>query len=190
MTLYEQSFKRVFDALAAACAIVALSPLLLLTALAILLEDGGPVIFRQARMGRNGRTFVLMKFRSMPVGTPDLPSAASKTLTVTRVGAIIRRTNVDELPQLINILRGDMSVVGPRPALPSQETLLAARNRAGVSVLRPGLTGLAQVRSYDGMPEAEKVDWERRYAARVTFLGDVGIILATVGYLFRRPPVY
>jgi O-antigen biosynthesis protein WbqP len=97
---------------------------------------------------------------------------------------------VDELPQLINILRGEMSLVGPRPPLPSQASLLALRAANGACAFRPGLTGLAQINSYDGMSETEKAAWDGRYAAGVCLSGDLAIVARTVGYLFRRPPTY
>jgi O-antigen biosynthesis protein WbqP len=190
VTLYESWFKRAVDASIALIAVVLASPLLLLAAGAIALEDGLPVVFRQTRVGRGGRPFTIYKFRSMPVATPNVPSSEATRLRVTRVGGFIRRINVDELPQLLNVLRGDMSVIGPRPCLPSQEALVTMRRDRGVDRLRPGLTGLAQVNAFDGMTELEKVTWEARYAAKVTFLGDVLILFRTVGYLFRRPPVY
>lgn len=188
--LYERAFKRLFDLAIAVPAMLVLSPLFLITAMAIRLEDGAPVLFRQRRVGRSGSIFTIYKFRSMPVGTPNLPSAVARSLSVTRVGRIIRRTNVDELPQLWNILMGDMSLIGPRPALESQTSLLLARTARGVSCLRPGLTGLAQVNAYDGMPEVEKVEWESRYAQCVSFTLDLAIVAQTVLYLTRRPPAY
>jgi O-antigen biosynthesis protein WbqP len=188
--LYERVFKRLFDLVIAIPALIVLSPLLLVTALAIRLEDGSPVMFRQRRVGRNGIEFVIFKFRSMPVSTPSVPSADAARLTVTRVGKVIRRTNIDELPQLLNVLRGDMSVVGPRPALASQTELVAMRRERGVDRLRPGLTGLAQVNSFDGMTDRQKVEWEARYACSVGFLGDLLIVFRTFGYLLHRPPVY
>lgn len=188
--LYERAFKRLFDLVIAIPALVVLSPVLLVTALAIRLEDGSPVLFRQRRVGRGGNEFVIFKFRSMPVATPSVPSADAARLKVTGVGAVIRRTNIDELPQLLNVLRGDMSIVGPRPALASQTELVTLRRERGVDRLRPGLTGLAQVNSFDGMTDQQKVDWEARYAGKVGFLTDLTIVLRTFGYLLHRPPVY
>jgi len=130
------------------------------------------------------------KFRSMPVTTADIPSAQAGALRVTRVGAIIRRTNIDELPQLFNILKGEMSIVGPRPPLPSQTRLLELRAAEGALDVAPGLTGLAQIKSYDGMPETEKAAYDGQYARNVTFLNDTMIVLRTFGYLAHRPPVY
>jgi len=188
--MYQAFGKRAFDLVSSAAALVALSPVLVVVAIAIRLEDGGAALFRQVRVGKDGDPFTLFKFRSMPVGSANVPSASAARLTVTRIGGFIRRTNIDELPQLLNILNGDMSVVGPRPALPSQTGLLELRRKSGAFAVQPGLTGLAQVRSYDGMPEAEKAALDGRYASRITLLGDVTIIFRTVGYLFRRPPVY
>jgi O-antigen biosynthesis protein WbqP len=178
------------DVLLSGAALVVLSPIMAVTALLIRMEDRGPAIFRQQRVGQGGRPFQVMKFRSMPVNTPNVPSASAKALTVTRVGKIIRRTNIDELPQLITIFRGDMSIVGPRPALFTQESLLEMRKANGALDAKPGLTGLAQVHSYDNMPEEEKARWDGEYARNISFLGDLSIIFRTFGYLARRPPSY
>jgi O-antigen biosynthesis protein WbqP len=187
---YWRGGKRGLDLLLAAIALMLLSPLLLLIALAVWLEDRGPALFRQARIGREGHPFTLVKFRSMPIGTAHLPSSSATSLRVTRVGSVIRRLNLDELPQLLNILAGEMSIVGPRPALASQTELLELRRANGAMNLRPGLTGLAQIRGYDGMPIDEKAAADAEYARRASLPLDVAIILRTVGYLFRRPPVY
>lgn len=190
MSLYENVFKRLFDLGIAIPALILLSPVILVTAIAILIEDGFPVLFRQIRVGRNSVNFQIFKFRSMPASTPSVPSADAAGLTVTRVGRFIRRTNIDELPQLLNVLRGDMSIVGPRPGLPRQENLMNMRRAGGVDRLRPGLTGLAQVNAFDGMTDDRKVEWEARYAQQVTFFHDLSIVFRTFGYLLRRPPVY
>lgn len=188
--MYEKYFKRIMDIALSGTALVALMPLMLLTGLAIRIEDGGPAIFRQMRMGKSGRLFQLFKFRSMPVNSGDVPSGQAHNLRITRIGKIIRRTNIDELPQLLNILRGDMSIVGPRPAIASQKELVNMRQKNGSYQCKPGLTGLAQVNSYEGMPEQEKAANDGKYAARIIFTGDCVIIIKTVFYLFKRPPVY
>jgi O-antigen biosynthesis protein WbqP len=126
----------------------------------------------------------------MPVNTGDIPRAQAGSLKITRVGKLIRRLNIDELPQLFNVLRGQMSIVGPRPVLPSQSRVLRARRRNGAADLKPGLTGLAQVNSFDGMTDETKAEWDGRYAESVTFIGDVTIGVRTFGYLTKRPPVY
>lgn len=188
--MYERFGKRVLDALVAAALLLVLSPLMAFVACAVRLEDRGPALFCQTRSGRDLRPFTLLKFRSMPVSTPEIPSAAARAVRVTRIGRYIRRSNVDELPQLLNILKGDMSIVGPRPALMSQEALIAMRRVARVTRLRPGLTGLAQVNAYDDMPEHEKAAWDARYSAAVSFRTDLAIVGRTFAYVLRAPPAY
>lgn len=188
--MYEQFGKRALDVFLSATAVVVLSPILIATGLAIRLEDGGPVIYRQSRIGKHGREFTIFKFRSMPTNTAVAPSAAMGGARVTRVGRLIRRSNVDELPQLFNILRGDMAIVGPRPALPTQETLVEKRSAGSALKIRPGLTGLAQVRAYDGMTESAKAVYDNQYADSIRIGRDIKIIAATVGYLFKPPPTY
>lgn len=188
--MYSRHGKRLVDLFLSGVATIVLSPVLLMTAAAIRFEDGLPVIYRQARVGQGGREFTILKFRSMPTGTAVSPSAQVGTATVTKVGKVIRRLNVDELPQLFNILRGDMSVVGPRPALPTQATLIADRADGPARDVRPGLTGLAQVRAYDGMSESAKAAYDNEYAEQISLLRDIKIIASTVGYLFKPPPTY
>jgi O-antigen biosynthesis protein WbqP len=188
--MYRNILKRILDIVVASLALILLSPVVLVVALWIYLEDRGPIFFTQQRIGRGGRTFNFLKFRSMPVDTKNVPSVKAKELPVTGIGKIIRRTSIDELPQLINILKGDMSLVGPRPAIASQEKLLLLRRKVGADEIAPGLTGLAQVNAYDNMPENEKARWDGEYAANLTFLTDLKIVLRTFTYLTRKPPVY
>jgi O-antigen biosynthesis protein WbqP len=188
--MYTTLGKRLVDIVLAGLALVVAIPVLALIGLLIRAGDGGPALFRQRRIGREGKPFELLKFRSMPVNTENVPSDQARALRVTPFGRILRRTNIDELPQLWNILRGDMSIVGPRPALATQEELLVLRQRSGATRCRPGLTGLAQVSSYDGMPVADKAGHDATYAEAISFALDVQIIIRTVGYLFRPPPTY
>ena len=188
--LYVHGGKRCLDITLGLLALITLSPLLLLIAFLVRSEDGGCVIFRQRRTGRDKRPFELLKFRSMRENVGDRPSLYASTLPITRVGRVLRRTNLDELPQLVNILRGDMSIVGPRPALPSQADLIALREANGSFCVRPGLTGLAQVGAYDGMSTNEKAMMDADYARSVTLFRDLHIIWRTIGYLRRPPPVY
>lgn len=189
-SIYPRRLKRLMDVTLAALALVVLGPLMIAVAAAILLDDGGPVMFRQTRVGKDGRTFCFLKFRSMTSDTAEVPSAAAGDLQVTRVGRIIRRGSLDELPQLLNILRGDMSIVGPRPAIPAQHKLIDLRRESGALSCHPGLTGLAQVNSYDGMPEKEKAAWDSEYARRLSFLMDLSILAKTIAYLSKPPPTY
>lgn len=190
MNAYERWGKRAADLILSAIALVALTPIIAVTTAAIKVEDGGPALFRQARVGAGGREFTMFKFRSMPIDTPHLPSDAIGTVSITRTGRIIRRLNIDELPQLLNILRGDMSIVGPRPALGSQLEVVAERTRNGALALRPGLTGFAQINSYDGMPPIEKARFDGKYAHMVTLGRDLRVIMGTFAYLLKPPPTY
>lgn len=187
---YARWGKRCIDVVATASTCILLAPLLLVIAIMIKIFDPGPVIFRQTRVGRGGRLFTFYKFRSMPVGTKNLPSSQIGEVRLTWIGRILRRSNLDELPQLYNILRGDMSLVGPRPPIPSQTDLIELRRANGALDIRPGLTGLAQVNSYSGMSPEEKAALDGRYAGDVTMLADARIILRTVLYLTKPPPVY
>lgn len=190
LVMYSGFLKRFFDIVFAAVSLALLSPLMLLVSLLIKLEDGGPIIFRQARVGHRAESFEVFKFRSMPVDASNVPKSEAREIQVTRVGRFIRRTSIDELPQLFNILRGDMSIVGPRPPIASQTALISLRNKNGAFDCLPGLTGLAQVNGYDGMPETEKAGFDGEYAGHVSFAMDIKIVLRTFAYLTRKPPVY
>ncbi|NMM30639.1 MAG: sugar transferase [Cellulomonas sp.] len=188
--MYEYLGKRVFDITFASAGLLVLSPLLALTGICIWLEDRQFFLFLQVRVGRDGVPFTLWKFRSMPVGTPNVPSAHMAALTTTRIGSLIRRVSFDEMPQLANVIRGDMSLVGPRPALPAQVELLLLRKETGASRLRPGLTGLAQVRSYTGMSDEAKAAHDGEYSMSVSLVNDLRILVKTAAYLLTPPPKY
>jgi O-antigen biosynthesis protein WbqP len=169
-----------------------LSPVLLLVAILIRLDSRGPVLFRQRRIGVRSREFTIYKFRSMNVGTPDRAShlIGPGSRHVTRIGAVLRRTSLDELPQLWNVLVGDMTLVGPRPALYNQHDLIGMRQRAGVDALTPGITGLAQIHGRDDMPIERKVEYDRYYLEHLSWHLDVEILLRTVLVLFSNRGVY
>lgn len=182
--------KRITDIAFSASALLVSAPITLVAMALIWLEDRHSPLFRQIRVGKNGEPFEIIKLRSMPVTAPNVESADAGEVKLTKVGPIIRRLNIDELPQLLCILRGDMSVVGPRPAIPSQTGLLELRKANGSAALKPGLTGLAQLRAYDGMTPEEKAAHDGEYAANNNPLYDLGLIVRTVKYLFRPPPQY
>lgn len=188
--MYAGYLKRAFDITVAAGSLILFSPLMAVVAILIKLEDGGPVLFRQKRIGLDSRGFEFLKFRSMPVNAANVPSADAESIKITRIGKFIRRTNIDELPQLFNVLHGEMSIVGPRPAIQSQTALLSLRKEQGAENCTPGLTGLAQVNAYDGMSETEKAAFDGEYASSVSFIKDLRIIAKTFSYLTRKPPVY
>jgi O-antigen biosynthesis protein WbqP len=187
---YRMAGKRLIDIVFATVALVVLSPLLVAAAAGVWLGDRSTPLFRQQRIGRDGVPFTLLKFRSMPAGSANVPKTDGARIQVTRVGRFLRRSNIDELPQLFNILAGQMSIVGPRPALPVQDLLVALRGASGALSCAPGLTGLAQVNSHDGMSIEAKAEWDAQYASAITLTGDLRIILRTFGYLLRPPPVY
>jgi O-antigen biosynthesis protein WbqP len=188
--LYPRYGKRILDAVVAGLIGLVSLPAGLIAALLVRLDDGAAALFRQQRLGRGGRTFTIFKFRSMAIGTAHVSSAEAGTLSITRVGRFLRRTNLDEIPQLWNVIRGDMSLVGPRPALPTQTQLAQLRSASGALNVRPGLTGLAQVNAYDGMTEQEKAAWDAKYAASMSFTRDISILLRTFLYLLKPPPRY
>ena len=158
-----------------------LSPLFLLVAIFIFIEDGIPVFFKQKRVGINYTFYYIYKFRSMK---KDTPNVATHLLTnpdqyLLRIGKLIRKTSLDELPNLINIIKGEMVFVGPRPALYNQDDLMEFRVATGVSKLKPGITGWAQINGRDEISIAEKVKLEQEYLYRKSFLFDMEIIIKT-----------
>lgn len=181
--------KRVLDLSLTLLMAVALLPLFIGISLFILITDGMPVFFRQARIGQMNKTFTVFKFRTMPSNTPSMSSVEARNLPVTKSGAWLRRLSLDELPQLLNVARGDMSLVGPRPSLKSQTILNDIRNTNGASLLRPGLTGLAQIEGFDGMDEQAKAEIDGWYADHASFALDVKILFQTFAFVFRGPPV-
>jgi O-antigen biosynthesis protein WbqP len=187
---YSAGGKRLLDIVIAAAALIVLSPILIVCGLLIKLDDRGPIIYRQMRIGRKERPFALLKLRTMPTSNEVVPSAHAGALRTTRVGHWLRRLSIDELPQLVNIIKGEMSIVGPRPALPAQTRLIHLRAEQNVYDLLPGLTGLAQIHGYDAMPETEKAEFDARYRANVSLVGDLRIILSTFRYLLKPPPRY
>jgi O-antigen biosynthesis protein WbqP len=167
-----------------------LLPVYLLLAIIIRIQDGGPAIYKQKRVGRNGKEFLFYKFRSMPVSTPNVESRETQKLQITLVGKFIRRTNLDEIPQFFNVLKGDMSFIGPRPPIPTQKELVELRRSNGALALQPGLTGWAQVNAYDGMTPEQKAAFDGDYAKRLSLVLDLLILVKTVGYFIKKPPVY
>ena len=188
--IYRRRGKRVMDLMVAVPLGLLLIPISLVVGTLIKLEDGGPIIFSQERVGRDGKAFTLRKFRSMPVGSPNIPSVQASALATTAIGKLLRRTSLDELPQIVSVLQGNMSIVGPRPAMPTQTVLLSLRAANGSIGLRPGLTGLAQVRSYDGMTDESKAFWDAEYLHHVQLKTDIVVLGGTVRYLTRQPPRY
>jgi O-antigen biosynthesis protein WbqP len=181
-------FKRLTDIVLAMASLVLLAPLMLLIACAIKIDSHGPALFRQRRVGLNGGYFEIYKFRTMFRDTPDLPTDQMLKLPspVTRVGSILRKTSLDELPQLINVLRGEMSLVGPRPALYNQTELTSMRAARGVLRLPPGITGWAQINGRDELPDAVKVELDTWYCDNWSYWLDWKIIFSTFQAILSR----
>lgn len=176
---YVRYVKRSFD-LVASVALIALSaPIHLACAALIKFDDGGPIYFHQERVGWKGKTFTLHKLRTMNVGTHEESCGYPTEAMVTRTGTVFRRFSLDEVPQLWNILKGEMSFVGPRPALPDQVTRYTDRQRGRLEV-RPGLTGAAQVRYRNGAPWSVRINEDLRYVNGVSILEDFKILLRTI----------
>ena len=174
--------KRLFDFLMSLIATIILSPVILIVALAVKFTSPGPMLFKQRRIGKDTFEFRIYKFRTMRIDTPNVPThlLENPEQWITPIGKFLRKTSLDELPQLFNILKGEMSIVGPRPALYNQLDLKEMRTEVGVHKLVPGLTGWAQINGRDEIPLTLKVNLDKEYLDRMNFFFDIKIIFMTV----------
>jgi lipopolysaccharide/colanic/teichoic acid biosynthesis glycosyltransferase len=182
---YERFVKRGLDAFLATGALIVLSPVLLVTAVMVRVKLGSPVLFTQERPGRDGKIFKLYKFRTMLPPKDGVIDPAQDAARLTPFGKKLRSTSLDELPELINMIKGDMAVVGPRPLLVQYLSRYNA-HQARRHEVRPGFTGLAQVHGRNAISWEEKFDWDVKYVDHITFKGDVKIILETVRTVLKR----
>ncbi|MEK6206413.1 MAG: sugar transferase [Chloroflexota bacterium] len=184
--------KRVFDLIVGVPLALVSLPILITVGLAISFIDGPPLLLRQSRVGARQIPFVMFKFRTMATGVPVVAKSAlaSDQALYTRLGPALRRSSLDELPQIINVLIGNMSLVGPRPALPSQHDLLELRRRKGVEVLQPGMTGLAQVKGREALTLSSKTRLEALYLRRRSAGLDLLIMVWTLRALFASRGAY
>lgn len=173
--------KILMDLFLALFLLILLSPIFLIISFLIKAESKGPTFFVQKRSGKNGVLFDIFKFRTMKTGTPDLATdkLENPELYITRVGKYLRKTSLDELPQLINIIKGDMSFVGPRPALYNQYELIESRKHNGIDGLKPGLTGYAQIMGRDFITDNQKVAYDKYYLENISLLLDIKIMFLT-----------
>lgn len=181
--LYKDGLKRIIDFLLSLIGIIVLSPILLLLCLAIKLDSKGPIIFKQKRIGKNKTHFHIYKFRTMKVDTPkEMPThlLENPDLYITKVGKFLRKTSLDELPQLFNIIKGDMAVIGPRPALWNQYDLIEERDKYGANDIRPGLTGLAQINGRDELEINKKAALDGIYTEKISFKVDLKCFYGTI----------
>ena len=181
--MYVKCFKRLIDLALSALGLIVLSPLFLILAIAIKLDDPGPVFFRQKRVGIHKTYFDILKFRTMKMETPhDMPThlLENPDQYITRVGRFLRKTSLDELPQIAQIFTGKMSIIGPRPALWNQYDLIAQRDKYGANDVRPGLSGWAQINGRDELPIEVKARYDGEYVERMSFLFDCKCFCGTI----------
>ena len=192
--MYKKFVKRLIDLILSACGIIVFSPILLGLVISIKLDSPGPALFKQKRVGLHKKHFNIFKFRTMRIDTPqDMPThmLSNPEQWITKIGGFLRKTSLDELPQLFNIFMGHMSVIGPRPALWNQYDLIAERDKYGANDVRPGLTGWAQVNGRDELEIAEKAKYDGEYVCAVNagffsgFLMDIRCFLRTIGSVLR-----
>ena len=171
--------------------LICLSPILLIVAITIIVDDGFPVLFRQKRAGQNNAHFWIYKFRTMKKYAPDIATHLVKdgTSLYTSIGPFLRKFSFDELPQLINILKGDLIFIGPRPALYNQDDLIALRTQAGVQTLMPGVTGWAQVNGRDELSIPDKVKMDEYYLKNQSLYLDIKILFLTILKVLKREGV-
>ncbi|MCX7842205.1 MAG: sugar transferase [Clostridia bacterium] len=184
--------KRLFDFIFSVAMLVILLPLFILISFAIKLTSRGPVLFKQRRIGKDKAEFNIYKFRSMYAEAPkDVPTHLLQDASryITPIGKFLRKTSLDELPQLLNIIKGDMSFVGPRPALYNQHDLISLREKCNVNSIRPGITGWAQVNGRDELEIPVKVEYDRYYAEHMSLWFDFKIVIMTVFSVLRAKGV-
>ena len=186
--MYKKYFKRWLDVVLATGGIIVLAVPMGLVAIAIKIDSKGPVFFKQKRVGLNKEYFEILKFRTMYTDTPkDVPTheLSDSQKWITKVGKILRKTSLDELPQLFNIFKGDMSIIGPRPALWNQYDLIEERDKYGANDVRPGLTGLAQISGRDELEIPVKAKFDGEYVEKMSLSFDVKCFMKTIGSVIK-----
>lgn len=190
--MYRNYIKRGLDMLLSFCGIVVLLPVFAVISLAVVIDDPGPVFFRQKRVGVHKSHFMIMKFRSMKMSTPqDMPThmLENPEQYITRVGKFLRKTSLDELPQIFQIFTGKMAIIGPRPALWNQFDLIEERDKYGANDVRPGLSGWAQINGRDELPIDVKARFDGEYVQKMSFLFDCKCFFGTIFSVLRQDGV-
>jgi O-antigen biosynthesis protein WbqP len=190
--MYRKYIKRIIDFTLSLIAMIILWPVFLLIAIFIKIDSKGPVLFKQKRVGKDKKHFYILKFRTMRIDTPkDMPThmLQNPEAFITRVGKFLRKTSLDELPQIINILKSEMSIIGPRPALWNQYDLIEERDKYGANDVYPGLTGWAQINGRDELPIDIKAKYDGEYVERMSFVFDVKIFFKTIFSVLRSEGV-
>lgn len=190
--MYQHGIKRLLDFVLSLIGLIVLSPVILILCLWIKLDSKGPIFFRQKRVGLDKKYFNILKFRTMSIDTPkDTPThlLANPEQYITKAGHFLRKTSLDELPQIINILKGEMSIIGPRPALWNQEDLIALRDQYSANHVRPGLTGWAQINGRDELEIEEKAKLDGYYVRHMSFLFDLKCFIGTIVSVLKHEGV-
>ena len=186
--MFYMKFKRFYDTLGAFVGFILLSPLFLVIMMLIKIDSKGPILFRQKRIGKNKKYFYILKFRTMKIDTPkETPThqLENPEKYITRMGKLLRKTSLDELPQIINVLKGDMSIIGPRPALWNQFDLIEEREKYNVHKLYPGITGYAQIKGRDTLQIKDKAALDGEYVDRISLWFDIKIFVFTIINVFK-----
>ena len=183
--------KRLFDIVCSILGIIILSPIFIIVSILIKLESNGPIIFKQLRAGKDSKPFYIYKFRSMKTETPNMATNdfTDSHIYITKIGRIIRKTSIDEIPQIFNILKGDMSIVGPRPVILDETDLIELRQSYNIDKILPGITGWAQINGRDNIGNEEKVKYDYEYSVNKSFRMDLYIILMTALKVLKRSDI-
>jgi O-antigen biosynthesis protein WbqP len=190
--IYKKYLKRLIDFILSLIGLIVLSPLFLILIICIRLDSKGPILFKQRRIGKNKSDFYILKFRTMKIDTPkDTPTHLLKNPEsyITRVGKFLRKTSLDELPQILNILKGEMSIIGPRPCLWNQYDLIAERDKYGANNIYPGLTGWAQINGRDELPIDIKAKLDGVYVEKMSFFFDIKCFFGTIISILKHDGV-
>ncbi|OUQ28470.1 sugar transferase [Massilimicrobiota sp. An134] len=190
--MYKHFLKRVIDFILSLIGLIVLSPVFIILCVWIKLDSKGPIFFRQKRVGKNKKHFNILKFRTMYIDTPkDMPThmLSNPDQYITKAGKFLRKTSLDELPQIINILKGEMAIIGPRPALWNQDDLIAERDKYGANDIKPGLTGWAQINGRDELEIDVKAALDGEYVRRMSFPFDVKCFFGTITSVLKHEGV-
>ncbi|XLP21640.1 sugar transferase [Bacillus toyonensis] len=190
--IYKKSLKQIIDVIVAIIGLIVSSPVFLLLIICIKLDSKGPVLFKQRRIGKGKKEFYILKFRTMRIDTPkDMPThlLEDPDMYITKVGKFLRKTSLDELPQIINIIKGEMSIIGPRPALWNQYDLIKERDKYGANDVTPGLTGWAQINGRDELPIDVKAKLDGEYVDKLSSLFDLKVFFMTIKSVLKSEGV-
>ena len=190
--MYKHFLKRVIDFILSLIGLIVLSPVFIILCIWIKLDSKGPIFFRQKRVGKNKKHFNILKFRTMYIDTPkDMPThmLSNPDQYITKAGKFLRKTSLDELPQIINILKGEMAIIGPRPALWNQDDLIAQRDKYGANDIKPGLTGWAQINGRDELEIDVKASLDGYYVEHMSFSFDMKCFFGTITSVLKHEGV-